>query len=112
MIARVNGVPLSKKSLERQIAERPNVPVRELLNRMIEMEVMAQKAAKDGYGLDKTILQVREKAVARAYLRDIFEEVTPESIPEKMVKDQYHQVKHMFWHDHDEIGPFAYGSML
>tara|TARA_B100000674_G_C37865224_1_gene926780 strand:+ start:360 stop:1427 length:1068 start_codon:yes stop_codon:yes gene_type:complete len=104
VIATVNGVPLSRKSLERQIAERPEIPVRELLNRMIEMEVMAQKAAQDGYGLDKTILKVREKAVARAYLRDIFEqEVTPESISEKMVKDQYQRVKHMFWHDHDEI---------
>ena len=72
-IATVNGVPISRKNLERQIGEQPDTPVRELLDRMIEMEVLAQQAAQSGHGLNKTLLELRERAIARAYLRNIFE---------------------------------------
>ena len=103
-VATVNGIPISRKNLERQIAQQPSVPARELLDRMIEMEVLAQQAANAGHGLEKTTLKIREKAIARAYLRDVFEkDVTPESYPLTNVQEDYRLNKHIFWHDHDEI---------
>ena len=104
VIAEVNGVPLSKKTLERQMKEQPDVPVMALLDRMIEMETLAQIAAKEEHGLKGNVLAIRKRAMARAYLREVFEtEVTPESYPIENVKEDYRLNKHVFWHDHDEI---------
>jgi len=103
-IATVNGVPISRKTLEQHIVNQPEVAPRDLLERMIEMEVLAQNAAKTGQGLEKNTLKIRERAIARAYLRNIFEkEVTAESYPIENVKEDYRLNKHVFWHDHDEI---------
>ena len=103
-VATVNGVPISRDNFEYQAATTPEESPRDVLNRLIELEVLAQQAAKDGFGVSTEVLKVREKAVARAYLRNIFEkEVTPKSYPIEQVKEDYRRNKHVFWHDHDEI---------
>jgi hypothetical protein len=104
VIAEVNGVPLSKKNLEHQMKAQPGVSASSLLDRMIEMEALAQIAAKEEHGLTGNVLAIRKRAMARAYLREVFEtEVTSESYPMENVKEDYRLNKHIFWHDHDEI---------
>lgn len=102
-LATVNGVNITERSLQLHADTPPSRAKKELRTQLIAMEVLAQKAASLGYGLKTEVLQKRKKAVARAFLKEIFEkQVTPESIPQFELRKRYEQAKYIWWRAYDE----------
>ena len=98
VIARVNGAPITQSSLKTQIEAYPEVPVSELLNALIELEVLAQQAEKSDSSASSSAILARRQALVRSYLDDIFEkEVVPASYPMERVRKDYILNRKRYW---------------
>ena len=102
VIARVNGVPVTERLLRLQMEAHPTVPVRELLDRLIEIEVVAQRAQADGFNARGAVAERWRQALSQSYLNRVF---VVDNSPEKILPDsdiaelyQRPQVKLMFSH--------------
>lgn len=101
VVARVNGAPVTRSMLERQLRAYPDATVDEALGALVDTEVLAQAAVRagDSVAQDPEVARAWKQQLARAYLNDVFEvEVTPESIPKEVVTQLYWRTRKDYDH--------------
>ncbi len=101
VVARVNGAPVTRSMLERQLRAYPDATVDEALGALVDTEVLAQAALRAGDAVAQrpAVARAWKEQLARAYLNDVFErEVTPESIPREVVTKLYWRTRKDYDH--------------
>jgi hypothetical protein len=89
-VAVVNGSPIRRDVFGAEVARDPTLAPREHLERLIGMELLAQRGVREGLLQSPEAVARRRQALARAYLRQAFErEVTPLSITEAQVAELF-----------------------
>lgn len=86
VIARVGGVPITERLLLAQREAHPDVPLEALLQRLIELEVVAQAANQQGYGDSPAAVEAWRDALVHAWLTRFPQRYTPEDIPMERVE--------------------------
>jgi hypothetical protein len=91
VVARVEGTPITASQLEREIAlTGPEAKPREILDRMIELELLAREAKNNGYLRPDVISRPRAQALARRVLDyDLAEHTSLADIPADLVAAAY-----------------------
>lgn len=98
IVARVGEVAIPLSLVERQLAlEPPGTAPREVLERLIDMEVLAQEAARLGLGRHPGVLDAWKQAAVQRLLALDFEPITrPEDIPEDVLRESYQKNRGYF----------------
>lgn len=107
VVARVNGAAIPLALLRDQVAARPDVPPRELLDRLIELEVMAQQAVTEGLADAPEVRSAWRGAMAAAFLKTSFEaRHKPSDITPEMVQQIFQRVRS--YYDHADAWKMAH----
>lgn len=89
VVATVDGVPIGLDDVRRVLREGDLRP-REALARLEEEELLAAEARRRGYRDDPAVRYAARKAMVQALLeREIERAITPATIPEERVREQY-----------------------
>ena len=98
VLARVNGVAITRHQLDRAKKDYPDVAEDILFNRLIEFELLAQEALKRGYLRDFAVQNAGRRMAVRLLLKEKLEvETTPKYIPMGYVRMAYHRQRRRFY---------------
>ncbi len=102
VIARVEGVPIHASVLKVQLERLgPTAKPREVLERLIELELLAQAAFRSGHYTEPTVGAVVRRTLARRYVEiELGTKLTPADVPQEYVQKAYEQFRGRFDHFH------------
>ena len=89
-IATVAGAPITRSALEAAIAADPTMKPRQALERLVELEVLAQHGVRQGHLDDEPVHRAWQQALVQQWIRGEFEaHTTSDSIPLPTVRRLY-----------------------
>lgn len=102
VVATVNGAPISRSIvLEAQRAAPAGTPTAEVLERLIELELLAQEAVGRGVHRSEAAARAWREALVQRYVVDVFEaKNSPEALSLEQVKSVYYQPSIRKLYDH------------
>jgi hypothetical protein len=98
VVARVDGVPITGRRVE-ALARLTKRPPGEVLQRLVEMELLAQEARRRGFESSAEVRENVVKAMVQRYLEREFDAThRPEDMPESMLRAAYEKNIGVFVH--------------
>lgn len=88
VVARVGNQPILASELEARMSA-DGIGAEEALQALVNEELLVQEATRKGYTTDQADERAIERLMVRAMLHDIEREITPESIPEGEVRQDF-----------------------
>jgi hypothetical protein len=90
VIATVGGTPITRSRIEAARSASPGAGTREVLDRLVELEVLAQESFRRGAAEDPAVQRTWREALVQTYLGERFERhVTPDQIGDPEVRRLY-----------------------
>ncbi len=98
VVARVQGVAIHLSDLQAAVdAEPPGARPEVILQRAIDFELLAQRAAARGYGHAAEVTTAGQQAAVRVLLAEDFERATePEDLPSEVLSEAYERNRWLF----------------
>lgn len=91
IVVRVGDAPITRQRVLDVQAASPGLDAHAVLERLIDLEVLAQRAVQLGHGDSPRVRQLRRESLIQRYLTARFEaDVTPESLPLAKVQEFYY----------------------
>lgn len=88
VVARVGGRPIGVAEVEARM-KADGIDAKAALEALIEEELLAEEAVRLGFTEDAEARRAAERLMVRSMLHDIEREITPESIPEQEVRQDF-----------------------
>ncbi|MGM0577035.1 MAG: hypothetical protein ACQEXJ_15020 [Myxococcota bacterium] len=100
VVARVNGAPITRTAVAAAMDGDPNLGPREALDRLVEMEVLAQEGMRRELHRRPDVQRAWRQALAQTWLRQLEDGLSPEDIPLEHVRRIYAMPRVRTMYDH------------
>lgn len=109
VVAHVGGAPITRQMVLDVQQASPGLDARGALERLVDLEVLAQRAVQLGLDVHERVRQTRQESLVQRFLAAGFEpEVTPESLPLAQVKELYYVPNVRKLYDHADAWRMAH----
>lgn len=108
VLARVAGAPITESAVRAAVAATPDITPAAALDRLIELEVLAQRAVRDGLDSAPQPQRAWREALAQASIRAFEATVGPDDMPMEQVRAIYNVAKVRQRYDHHDAWNMAY----
>jgi len=109
VVARVGGAPITRAMVLDVQKASPGLTARSAFERLVDLEVLAQRAVDLGLHTSARAQRVRQESLAQRFLSGGFEpEVTPESLPVERAKELYYMPNVRKLYDHADAWRMAH----
>ena len=109
VVATVQGVPITREMVLAVQEASPGLDARGALERLIDLEVLAQRARQLGLDEAVRVREARRQGLVQRFLRKGFEpEVTPETLPLEQAKELYYVPDVRKLYDHTDAWRMAH----